>query len=94
MKKIIDVSGFGHSGKSAVSEFLTDHEGFYSFPMNVEFELFRVRGGLVDLYYSLYHNWNLIRTKESLVAFEKLVNRIGVIPVSYTHLTLPTICSV
>ena len=79
MKKIIDVSGFGHSGKSAVSEFLTDHEGFYSFPMNVEFELFRVRGGLVDLYYSLYHNWNLIRTKESLVAFEKLVNRIGVI---------------
>lgn len=79
MKKIIDVSGFGHSGKSAVSEFLTDHEGFYSFPMNVEFELFRVRGGLVDLYYSLYHNWNLIRTKESLLAFEKLVYRIGVI---------------
>lgn len=77
MKKIIDVSGFGHSGKSAVSEFLSDHDDFFSFPVNVEFELFRVRGGLVDLYYSIYHNWNLIRTKEGILAFEKLVNRIG-----------------
>ncbi|MFD3275468.1 hypothetical protein [Aquirufa echingensis] len=77
MKKIVDVSGFGHSGKSAVSEFLADHEVFFSFPINVEFELFRVRGGLVDLYYSIYHNWNLIRSNESIHAFEKLVKRIG-----------------
>lgn len=77
MKKIIDISGFGHSGKSAVSEFLIDHNDFFAFPIHVEFELFRVRGGLIDLYYSLFHNWNLIRSKESLLAFEKLVLRIG-----------------
>lgn len=77
MKKIIDISGFGHSGKSAVSEFLIDHNDFFAFPIHVEFELFRVKGGLVDLYYSIFHNWNLIRTKESLFAFEKLVKRIG-----------------
>ena len=77
MKKIIDVSGFGHTGKSAVSEFLMDHEDFFAFPIHVEFELFRVRGGLVDLYYTLFHNWNLIRSKESLLAFQKLILRIG-----------------
>lgn len=79
MKKIIDVSGFGHSGKSAVSEFLADHEDFFSFPVNVEFELFRVSGGLIDLYYSVYHNWNLIRTRRSVLDFHKLISRIGII---------------
>lgn len=79
MKKIIDVSGFGHSGKSAVSEFLSDHEDFFSFPVNVEFELFRVSGGILDLYYSIYHNWNLIRTRKTLQNFQKLITRIGTI---------------
>jgi hypothetical protein len=79
MKKIIDVSGFGHSGKSAVSEFLSDHEDFFMFPVHVEFELFRVSGGLLDLYYSIYHNWNLIRTRIALQNFQKLLLRIGTI---------------
>lgn len=79
MKKIIDVSGFGHSGKSAVSEFLSDHDDFFSFPVHVEFELFRVGGGLLDLYFSIYRNWNLIRTRRSILNFQKLLSRIGII---------------
>ena len=79
MRKIIDVSGFGHSGKSAISEFLSDHEDFFSFPVHVEFELFRVSGGLLDLYYSIYHNWNLIRTRSTIQNFQKLLIRIGTI---------------
>jgi hypothetical protein len=79
VRKIIDVSGFGHSGKSAVSEFLSDHEDFFSFPVHVEFELFRVSGGLLDLYYSIYHNWNLIRTRSAIQNFQNLQLRIGTI---------------
>ena len=81
MKKIIDVSGFGHSGKSSISEFLSDHEGFFSFPVNVEFELFRVSGGILDLYYSIYCNWNLIRVKYAILNFRKLIYRIGTIQI-------------
>jgi hypothetical protein len=79
VRKIIDVSGFGHSGKSAVSEFLSDHEDFFSFPVNVEFELFRVSGGLLDLYYSNYYNWNLIRSRRTIQNFQELILRIGTI---------------
>lgn len=79
MKKIIDVSGYGHSGKSSVSEFLSDHKDFFSFPVNVEFELFRVSGGILDLYYSIYENWNLIRSNKSIVNFQKLIYRIGIV---------------
>ncbi len=79
MKKIIDVSGFGHSGKTAVSEFLADYEEVFSFPVNVEFEIFRVSGGILDLYYSIYHSWNLIRTKNSINEFRKLIHRIGIV---------------
>lgn len=79
MRKIIDVSGFGHSGKSAISEFLSDYEDFFSFPINMEFELFRVGGGLIDLYFSNCHNWNLIRSQYAISNFRRLVYRIGII---------------
>lgn len=79
MKKIIDVSGFGHSGKSAVSECLSDYENFFSFPPSVEFELFRVSGGILDLYYSIYKNWNLIRSRDKINEYKKLVKRIGTV---------------
>ncbi|MDC1416922.1 sulfotransferase [Flavobacteriaceae bacterium] len=79
MKKFIDVSGYGHSGKSAVSEFLKDFDDVFSLPTQVEFELFRVPGGLLDLYFSIYYNWNLIRSSKSLTNFRKLILRIGTV---------------
>jgi len=79
MRKIIDVSGYGHSGKSAVSDYLKDFEDVFSFPTQVEFELFRVPGGLLDLYFSIYYNWNLIRSRARIDEFRQLVNRIGIV---------------
>jgi hypothetical protein len=77
MKKIVDISGYGHSGKTAISQFLQDHDTVFSFPNDVEFELFRVQGGLLDLYLSIYFSWNLIRSRVKINEFKKLVNRIG-----------------
>ena len=79
MKKFIDISGYGHSGKTAVSEFLKDFNVVFSFSGNVEFELFRVPGGLLDLYFSNFDNWNLIRSSKSLSSFRKLIVRIGTV---------------
>lgn len=77
MKKIVDVSGFGHSGKTAVTDYLKSFHNVYSFPNHVEFELFRVAGGLVDLYQAIYQNWSLLRSKARIEEFKLLVNRIG-----------------
>lgn len=80
MKKIIDVSGYGHSGKTVVTDYLKQFECVFSFPNNVEFELFRVSGGLVDLYYSIFESWSLIRSTDRLKEFRYLVKRIGTVP--------------
>lgn len=86
--KIVDISGFGHSGKTAVTDFLKQYDCVVGFPNFVEFELFRVPGGLLDLYFSIYESWNLIRSTVRINDFKKLVKRIGTIqsssnPISY-----------
>lgn len=88
MKKIVDVSGYGHSGKTAVSEFLKDYEDVFSFSSNVEFELFRVQGGLLDLYLSIYCSWNLIRSRVRIIEFKKLTRRIGIVHNKFKPRTL------
>ncbi|NDP28065.1 MAG: sulfotransferase [Flavobacterium sp.] len=88
MKKIVDVSGYGHSGKTAVSEFLKDYEDVFTFPSQVEFELFRVQGGLLDLYLSIYDSWNLIRSRVRIIEFRKLVRRIGIVQNKFRPSTL------
>jgi hypothetical protein len=79
MKKIVDVSGYGHSGKTAISEYLKDYEDVFAFPSQVEFELFRVQGGLLDLHLSIYFSWNLIRSRVRINEFKKLIRRIGIV---------------
>lgn len=79
MKKIVDISGFGHSGKTSVTDYLKQFSNVYSFPNHVEFELFRVAGGLVDLYQAVYQNWNLIRSTARIKEFQSLIKRIGTV---------------
>lgn len=88
MRKIVDVSGYGHSGKTAISEFLKDYEDVFTFPSYVEFELFRVQGGLLDLYSSIYFSWNLIRSRVRIKEFTKLVRRIGIVQNKFKPSTL------
>jgi hypothetical protein len=86
--RFVDISGFGNSGKTVVTDFLRQYNSIFSFPNHVEFELFRVPGGLLDLYFSIYESWNLIRSTVCIDEFKYLVNRIGTIqtinnPISY-----------
>jgi hypothetical protein len=94
-RKFVDISGYGHSGKTAVSDFLRQYSCVFSYPNNIEFELFRVPGGLLDLYYAIYESWNLIRSRVRIKEFRELVKRIGTVP-SYrqpaTHLNASGHC--
>lgn len=86
--KFVDVSGFGNSGKTAITDFLKQYDAVFSFPNYVEFEIFRVPGGLLDLYFSIYESWNLIRSTVRINEFKHLVKRIGTVqsaldPISY-----------
>ena len=90
MKKIVDISGYGHSEKTAISQFLNDHDSVFSFPNNIEFELFRFQGGLLDLYLSICYSWNLIRSRIRINEFKKLVCRIGTTSKKFKPWTLWT----
>tara|TARA_B110000977_G_scaffold198201_1_gene282519 strand:+ start:574 stop:1602 length:1029 start_codon:yes stop_codon:yes gene_type:complete len=73
----IDISGYGYTGKTAISDFLKSSKKIKSFPNTFEFELFRVQNGLFDLYLSNQHTWSLIRSTNKLKNFQKLIYRIG-----------------
>lgn len=77
MKKIVDISGYGHSGKGAVCDILKEFDGFYVSHYNFEFNLLRVQDGLIDLKSSLVDNWSPIRSNSSIKRFKNLVKRIG-----------------
>ncbi|HTJ10965.1 MAG TPA: sulfotransferase [Dinghuibacter sp.] len=85
--KLVDVTGFGHSGKSSVVDFLKQYDAVFGFPNQVEFELFRVPGGLLDLYFAIYVSWNPIRATTRINEFRKLVKRIGTIQTGSRPLT-------
>lgn len=76
----IDVSGFGHSGKTIVSDYLKMYGSVFSFHNSVEFELFRVSDGLLDLNMSIFESYNLIRSTNQIKKFNNLIKRIGTRP--------------
>lgn len=75
--KFIDVSGLGNSGKSAVVDclrgFKTFSIGHYSF----EFDLFRLPGGLIDLYQNTSERWTPIRSHFAYFEFKNLVQQLA-----------------
>lgn len=77
MKKIVNVAGYGNSGKTAISDFLKEFKPVFSFNNNIEFELFRIPDGILDLYYSLYEDYGLIRSDFAIKRFKRLARRIG-----------------
>jgi hypothetical protein len=75
--KFIDISGFGHSGKSIITDLLREFNGYQVPHYNFEFNLLRIQGGLLDLKYALNDNWSPIRSDAAIRRFRKLINRIG-----------------
>ena len=76
-RTFVDVSGFGFTGKTIVSDFLKNSDKLKSFPNTFEFELFRVENGIFDLYLTSQLSWSLIRSSQKIRKFEELIYRIG-----------------
>ena len=71
--KVIDLSGYSFSGKSAVYDLLSEFNGCRQHGKNFEFELLRVQNGILDLYNDLVKNWSPVRSSEAIRSFNKLV---------------------
>lgn len=75
--KIVDLSGYSFSGKSAVFDLLSEFKGYKSHSKEFEFELLRTAGGILDLENALVHNWSPIRSSEAIRRFKKLIKSYG-----------------
>ena len=70
--KLIDVSGFGHSGKTAVSDLLREFENVKVHDHSFEFGLLRLPDGILDLEHHLCGNWSPLRSDRAVKRFRKL----------------------
>lgn len=75
--KFIDISGFGNSGKSTLTDLFKEFDGFVVPHYNFEFNLLRIQDGLLDLKNNLVENWSPIRSNSAINRFNKLVKKIG-----------------
>jgi hypothetical protein len=93
MKKVIDISGYGHSGKTAVTDLLREVEGINVHHSSFEFGLLRLPDGIIDLKRNIIDNWTPSKSDISLKRFKRLTNvlkgnycdQIGVDLSEHTH---------
>jgi len=71
--KVIDLSGYSFSGKSAVYDLLSEFNGYAKHSKEFEFELIRVPNGIHDLYNNLVINWSPVRSSEAIRSFQRLI---------------------
>jgi len=77
--RIIDLSGYMFSGKSAVSDLLREFEGFHIPNYRSEFDLLRIGGGLIDLKNAVL-DWSPVRSYAAFLRFKRLVKQIAGTP--------------
>ena len=69
--KLIDISGFGHSGKTAVTDLLREVEGLNVHHSSFEFNLLRLPDGLIDLKRNIVDNWSPSKSDFAIKRFKK-----------------------
>ena len=75
---IVDLSGYSYSGKSAYYQLFATCPFVRSFGIESEFDLFRIPGGILDLFHALTDdNWSLIRSSYSIRKFRTLISRLS-----------------
>jgi hypothetical protein len=78
IKYVIDVSGFSFSGKSSVTDLLSGQFGVKAFDRELEFDLLRAPGGLLDLRKAICaKNWSPVRSSEAIRRFKRLTYLMG-----------------
>ena len=70
--KLIDASGLGHSGKTAVTDLLREVEGVHAHHNSFEFNLLRLPDGIIVLQEALCGNWSPSRSDFAIKRFRRL----------------------
>jgi hypothetical protein len=70
--KIIDLSGLGHSGKTAVTDLLREIDGIHAHHNLFEFNLLRLPDGILDMHHALCGNWSPSRSDFAIKRFRRL----------------------
>ena len=76
-KKIIDICGIGHSGKTIVNQILQHNKDIHVHTPLFEFNLLRVYGGLINLKSNLVNNFSPNRSDMAIAQFRHLINTIS-----------------
>lgn len=76
-RKVVDLSGFGFSGKAAVIDLFREFRGYYVPDAEFEFALLRIQGGILDLETALCEDWSPVRSDAAIRRFKRLVRRLG-----------------
>jgi hypothetical protein len=77
--RVVDLSGYMFSGKTAVGDILREIEGFLLPHYLEEFDLLRMPGGLIDLKHAVL-DWSPIRTRAAVIRFDKLISKVALSP--------------
>ena len=77
MKKYINISGLGHSGKTTLTDILKEFDNVQSTDNLFEFDLVRIPGGLTDLKFNVYDQWSPIRADAAVKRFARVCNRLS-----------------
>jgi hypothetical protein len=77
--RIVDLSGFMFSGKSALSDLLREFDRVFVPPVTEEFDLLRISGGLIDLKGAV-ECWSPIRNHSAINRFERIVKKWATAP--------------
>ena len=75
--KLIDISGFGHSGKTTVNNLFSEVDGIHVHDPNFEFGLLRLPDGLIDLKRNVLDNWTPIKSDIQIKRFLNLVKKLN-----------------
>ncbi len=75
--KIVELSGYSFSGKSAVYDLLCEFEGYGNHGKEFEFDLIRTSNGILNLYNNLVLSWSPVRSSEAIRAFNDLIISYG-----------------
>ena len=75
--KVLDVSGYSFSGKSAIYDLLEEFDGYCGQGKEFEFDLLRASGGVLDLEFALIRNWSPVRSSEAIRRFGILTRNFG-----------------
>lgn len=75
--KIIDISGFGHSGKTAVTDLLREVEDLNVHHSSFEFNLLRLPDGLIDLKRNIVDNWSPSKSDFAIKRFKRFCDALN-----------------